>query len=162
MELGATVCLPRAPLCLQCPVFDLCLTRGEHVTQPRGRQTSRPVAYLLWLRKADTTTEVMLERRPAEASLMASMYELPQLPLDAVEGREPVLRLRHSITTTNFYVKIYNEAAELRGAIVAARDDLSWVRTSGLSQIPLTGLARKVLRRLGVLEVRLQSAIDQS
>ena len=27
MELGATVCLPRAPLCLQCPVYALCRTR---------------------------------------------------------------------------------------------------------------------------------------
>ncbi|HEX3730734.1 MAG TPA: hypothetical protein VHV47_13065, partial [Opitutaceae bacterium] len=29
MELGATMCLPRAPLCLQCPVQALCKTRGE-------------------------------------------------------------------------------------------------------------------------------------
>jgi A/G-specific adenine glycosylase len=28
MELGATVCLPKAPLCAQCPVYGLCLTRG--------------------------------------------------------------------------------------------------------------------------------------
>ena len=160
MELGATVCLPRAPLCLHCPVFDLCLTRGEHVTQPRGRQTSRPAAYLLWLRKTGTTAEVMLERRPAEASLMAGMYELPPLPLDAVDGLEPMLRLRHSITTTNFYVKIYNEAAELRGSIVASRDDLSWVRTNKLAEMPLTGLARKVLRRLRVMEVKLLAAVD--
>ena len=30
MELGAMVCLPRGPLCLQCPVVELCATRGEH------------------------------------------------------------------------------------------------------------------------------------
>ena len=29
MELGATVCLPRQPLCLACPVRDLCATRGS-------------------------------------------------------------------------------------------------------------------------------------
>src|ERR1700722_10862870 len=28
MELGATVCTPRAPACLTCPVVDLCATRG--------------------------------------------------------------------------------------------------------------------------------------
>src|ERR1700686_3732793 len=29
MELGATVCTPRAPGCLTCPVIKLCATRGE-------------------------------------------------------------------------------------------------------------------------------------
>ena len=28
MELGATVCTPRAPACLTCPVVELCVTRG--------------------------------------------------------------------------------------------------------------------------------------
>ena len=32
MELGATVCLPRNPLCLQCPVEHTCRTKGEHPT----------------------------------------------------------------------------------------------------------------------------------
>src|SRR5271170_8278563 len=36
MELGATICLPRAPLCLHCPVFSMCKTRGEHLTTPRA------------------------------------------------------------------------------------------------------------------------------
>src|ERR1019366_7558179 len=43
MELGATVCLPRAPLCLRCPVHALCRTRGEHATPPRAPQRSLPV-----------------------------------------------------------------------------------------------------------------------
>ena len=34
MELGATLCLPRSPLCLECPVIDFCKTRGEHRTAP--------------------------------------------------------------------------------------------------------------------------------
>ena len=157
MELGATVCLPRAPLCLQCPVYALCATRGEHAVQPRGKQNSRPAAYLLWLRKSGTMTEVMLQRRPENASLMAGMYELPPLPIDAVDGLEPILRLRHAITTTNFYVSIFNEVAGLRHAIVASRNDLSWVRTGKLPEIALTGLARKVLRRLGVIEMKLPS-----
>jgi A/G-specific adenine glycosylase len=51
MELGATICLPRAPLCLQCPVMELCRTRGEHVTGTRAKMQSRNVAHLLALRK---------------------------------------------------------------------------------------------------------------
>ncbi|MGI4826981.1 MAG: A/G-specific adenine glycosylase [Janthinobacterium lividum] len=111
MELGATICLPRGPLCLHCPVFAFCQTRGEHLTAARTPLRSKHVACLLATRKRGTATEVLLERRAAEATLMPGMLELPPLPLAAVEAREPVLRLRHSITNTNYYVEVYAEAA---------------------------------------------------
>jgi A/G-specific adenine glycosylase len=182
MELGATLCLPRNPLCLQCPVYALCRTRGEHLTPARAPQRSLPVAFLLDLRKRGPATEVLLERRPDDASLMPSMYELPPLPLEAVDGREPVLRVRHAITNTNYYVQIFApigiqpsgaestgtaplsptkpipasrtraESFALRRAIPAAAKDLHWVRTSRLASLPLTGLARKVLQRLRVMD----------
>ena len=212
MELGATICLPKSPLCLQCPVFALCRTRGEHVTPARVKQKSRVVAHLLAVRKVGTMTEVLLERRPAEASLMAGMLELPPLPLDAVQGREPVLRIRHAITNTNYYAQIFSEGAvgttppreereveeadiedvslaalgmietvqpkenvfgdevfvaepgevkmaeahredSLLPEIPAAVSDLHWTPTRRLNELPLTGLTRKVLQRLGVMAV---------
>jgi A/G-specific adenine glycosylase len=159
MELGATICLPRNPLCLHCPVYSMCKTRGEHITSPRAVQLSRPAAYLLSLRKRGTATEVLLELRADEASLMPGMYELPPLPMDAVQGREPLLRLRHAITNTNYYVQVFAahgpEDSGLRRAIPAANNDLHWVLTSRLGSMPLTGLARKALQRLDVMVVNL-------
>jgi A/G-specific adenine glycosylase len=159
MELGATICLPRAPLCLNCPVFSMCKTRGEHITPPRAAQRSRPVAYLLSLRKRGTATEVLLELRAGDASLMPGMYELPPLPQDSVQGREPLLRLRHAITNTNYYVQIFAAQGPqdngLRRAIPAAKSDLHWVMTNRLGSLPLTGLARKALQRLDVMAVNL-------
>jgi A/G-specific adenine glycosylase len=159
MELGATLCLPRAPLCLHCPVYSVCRTRGEHITPPRAVQLSRPAAYLLSLRKRGTVTEVLLELRADDASLMPGMYELPPLPLDAVQGREPLLRLRHAITNTNYYVQVFAahgpENSGLRRAIPASKGDLHWVLTSRLGSLPLTGLARKALQRLDVMVVNL-------
>jgi A/G-specific adenine glycosylase len=111
MELGATICLPRQPLCLQCPVMSLCQTRGEHPISARDKPQSRVVAHLLALRKRGIVTEVLLLRRPADATLMANMLELPPLPLEAIAGREPVLRLRHAITNTNYYVQVFAESA---------------------------------------------------
>jgi A/G-specific adenine glycosylase len=159
MELGATICLPRAPLCLNCPVYAMCRTRGEHVTPPRAAQRSRPAAYLLSLRKRGTSTEVLLQLRSDDASLMPAMYELPPLPQDAIQDREPLLRLRHSITNTNYYVQVFAahgpQDRGLRRAIPAATTDLYWIKTSRLNSLPLTGLARKVLRRLDVMDVRM-------
>jgi A/G-specific adenine glycosylase len=162
MELGATICLPRSPLCLQCPVHDLCKTRGEHGTSPRAKLRSREVAFLLSIRKRGITTQVLLSRRPAEASLMPDMYELPPLPLDAggdeLGHREPLLRVRHAITSTNYYARVYAPMGpmdkSLRSAVPVAKADLNWVNTSALGHIPLTGLARKVLQRLDIMAVK--------
>jgi len=43
MELGAVVCTPRAPLCLTCPIIELCATRGESkaTAKPSGRTKAR-------------------------------------------------------------------------------------------------------------------------
>ncbi len=157
MELGATICLPRSPLCLQCPVQAFCETRGEHRTPPRAPQLSLPVAYLLSLRKRGTTTEVLLTQRPEDASLMPGMYELPPLTEEAVAGREPELRVRHSITRTNFYVRIFAESGlretTLRDSLPTPAAEGYWHRTSRLGDLPLTGLARKVLQRMGVMRV---------
>ncbi len=158
MELGATICLPRAPLCTQCPVYGLCKTRGEHLTPVRAPQRSLPASYLLSLRKRGIITEVLLEKRPDHASLMPGMYELPQLPEAVVEGREPLLRLRHAITNTNYYVRVFAARGPrdrtLRKAVPIAEGVLHWVRTSRLGAEPLTGLARKALQRLDVMQVR--------
>jgi A/G-specific adenine glycosylase len=165
MELGATVCLPRAPLCRQCPVNALCLTRGEHVTPPRAAQRSLPVAYLLDLRKRGTASEVLLERRASNASLMPGMFELPPLPLETTEGREPILRVRHAITNTNYYVQVFspgrndldiprkNSPKQTPGGVgpIEGRN-LHWVQVSRLTSLPITGLARKILQRLHVME----------
>jgi len=162
MELGATICLPRAPMCLQCPVVDLCRTRGTHLTLKREKQKRRRVAHLLALRQLGSRTEVLLEQRPSEASVMPEMFELPPLPLDAVVGRVPVLRVRHAITDTNYDVEVFphglgdldDDDVTLLRAIPASLDDLHWASTQQLPMLPLTGLARKCLARLGLMEIR--------
>ena len=162
MELGATICLPRAPLCLHCPVFALCKTRGEHTTVPRGEVRSKPIAYLLDLRKRGTTTEVLLEERDEAASLMPGMFELPPLPEDAVEGREPALRVRHGITNTNYYVRVFQPETRddeaLRQAVPAKAQVLHWVPVKRLGEKPLTGLARKILMRMKVMKPKTLAA----
>lgn len=164
MELGATICLPRGPMCLQCPVYDFCETRGEHRTAPRAKPNVRGVAYLLAVRVQGRRKEVLLEQRARDASLMPGMFELPPLPLDAVSRHFPLLRLRHSITNTNYQVEIFGEdfaeagastpMSSLHSAIAAAETDLHWASLQQLDLLPLTGLARKALVRLKLLEAR--------
>jgi A/G-specific adenine glycosylase len=153
MELGATICLPKGPLCLQCPVLDLCRTRGEHGTGPRGKQKTQRVACLLALREGAGGREVLLETRAVQASLMPGMVELPGLPLDAVKRREPVLRVKHSITNTNYAVEVF-AGESLLAAVPARAETLGWFGAGRLGELALTGLARKVLLRIGVMTKR--------
>ena len=51
---------------------------------------------------------------------MAGMLELPGLPAGATQGREPVLRLRHAITNTNYYVQVFSEGAVPKEAMSEA------------------------------------------
>ncbi len=80
MELGATICLPRNPLCLQCPVLQTCRTRGEHPTTKRKPSVTADIAFALIQRKRQGLDEVLLVQRPATATVMPGMWELPPVP----------------------------------------------------------------------------------
>jgi A/G-specific adenine glycosylase len=141
MELGATVCLPRAPLCLQCPVMAQCRTRGEHKTALRKPQQSRAVYFTLSEGTRRGIAQVLLEQRPQDASLMAGMWQLPELTA-APEG-EPLCRLKHAITVTNYTVLVFANATGFRHDWPRR-----WAPLAEVASLPLTGLARKALLRL--------------
>lgn len=149
MELGATVCLPRGPLCGECPVQGHCRTRGEHVTAPAKQMRSRRTAYALVVRNAGKKAEVLLKLRAEDEAQMPGMWELPIIEGDLPE-EPPVLTLRHAITNTNYYVTIYALPAEEKRRLYAPRGSLKWVKAGSLPEMPLTGLARKVLRRMKI------------
>jgi A/G-specific adenine glycosylase len=140
MELGAVVCTPRAPACLTCPVVELCLTRGELVpTAKPARQKKREIHYALHHRDG----EVFLIRRPSHVSLMPGMWELPDLASPNCGG-SPSFTLRHSITVTDYTVRIWYTAPPPR---VAGK----WIPLERLGKVALTGLAQKILRKAEVL-----------
>ena len=139
MELGATVCLPREPKCLLCPVSELCVTRGDMPrTSKPIRQTKREIHFGLARRNG----EVFLRQRGPTESLMPGMWELPPFS-GASEGRA-LLSLRHSITVTNYKVRVL----ELTYPDERAGN---WIADSRLASLPLTGLARKILRKVEML-----------
>ncbi len=144
MELGATVCLPRAPLCLGCPWQPWCRTRGPHAMPARPRQQRQHSARVVWLRGAGEKQKVRLVQRAADASLMAGMWELPMY--QPAPEETPEFTVRHAITVTNHVVDVYVRRA---GAPRHAGD--IWVPTGELPQRALTGLTRKILRRTGLL-----------
>jgi A/G-specific adenine glycosylase len=140
MELGATVCLPREPRCLVCPVVGLCATRGNLSRPAKAiRQKQKTIHYALDSRERS----IFLVQRPKQSSLMPGMWELPELSEEADVGGGS-LTLRHSITVTDYTVRVTQGPAR---TMTAGR----WVRKERVSGLPLTGLARKILRQAQVI-----------
>ena len=140
MELGATVCLPRKPNCLLCPVRPLCSTQGELAAPPMLKRNKRQLFYGLSIQDG----EVLLTRRSRDASLMAGMWELPEIPTPG-SNHSGTLKLRHSITSTDYTVTVcQNGHVNGKGG--------RWFPQARVSGLPLTGLARKILRAAGVIQ----------
>jgi A/G-specific adenine glycosylase len=135
MELGALVCLPAQPLCDACPVLLLCASRGPLEKGTRQARRKAVLHYALVRRNGS----VLLQQRAAESSLMPGMWELPMLEPNC-DRLTPLLKLRHSITTTDYTVFVHGSAkGDQKG---------QWVPLRSVHRLPLTGLARKIIRSL--------------
>lgn len=83
MELGATVCVPKGPKCLQCPISAQCgalaagTTESIPLPKPRAKQKHLYCASVV-MRK---TRSVLLEQRPS-SGMWAGMFQLPTLERD--------------------------------------------------------------------------------
>lgn len=87
MELGATVCTPRNPICLHCPVREHCkaFEQGVQTDLPikNKAKKQRVEQYTLILLK-NNSGEVAIEQRPNEG-LLANMWQFPMVRTDQVK-----------------------------------------------------------------------------
>ena len=79
MDLGATVCLPKKPLCLVCPVQPQCVAAAQgqpekYPVRTRTLKRSSQSIWLLWARREDGA--VWLRKRPTPG-VWAGLYCLP-------------------------------------------------------------------------------------
>jgi A/G-specific adenine glycosylase len=135
MELGALICLPGKPLCGKCPVARLCAVRGAGAKRKQATRRKAVLHYTLSVRDG----KVFLRQRSHASSLMAGMWELPP---GGAQRNEPMMRLRHSITTTDYSVAVFSARSGMKGR---------WVSLQNVERMALTGLARKILRMAGVI-----------
>ncbi|MFC3418540.1 A/G-specific adenine glycosylase [Salinicoccus hispanicus] len=83
MELGATICTPRAPKCIMCPVQENCEAYKENIVAelPVKKKAKRKneLYYNVYFIVNDRD-EVLLRRQ--EGTLLQGMYELPKYDVD--------------------------------------------------------------------------------
>lgn len=143
MELGATVCLPRNPLCAACPVADDCgaSKAGTQLQLPvklRPRGAVRIESTLLLIERRG---QILMWRRPADAGRMAGFWELPSAGQLTVSEQGPAIgTFRHSITHHAYHVQV------VVGSVEGTPAGFRWLSVKRLGDYPLSTMSRKALR----------------
>ena len=162
MELGATMCRPRNPLCSGCPLKRSCtaLRQGEPETYPCGRKRPKMLKQHWRVLVIKDNGDFLIRQRP-RGVLNAGLWEFPTLESDnaraptnwatllagaPVKRPHQISTLSHSITRYRIKIGIWQTG--LRGP----RPKGHWMAKTTLDQIPLAGAHRKVLRTIQAAE----------
>jgi A/G-specific adenine glycosylase len=163
MDLGATICLPKNPRCLLCPLLEDCQA------QKLGVQEARPVlkpkvevphviqAAVVIIQRG----RVLMAKRPS-SGLLGGMWEFP----NGRVGGDPVRELGKALKTgyglqvragealgiiqhayTHFRVTVHAFHAELIS--IPKKENLKWIRLSELEDYPMGRIDRQIARKLG-------------
>lgn len=160
MDLGATICTPRAPRCMLCPLSAPCAGQSIAARLPakapkKAKPTRRAVAF--WIERPDGA--VLIRRRP-ESGLLGGMMEVPSSAwrVDAapeiaqalteapipVGSAHPVGIVRHTFTHFHLELSVARAAAP---SDAAAPESCRWVLPDGLGGLALPTVMRKVAER---------------
>ena len=93
MELGATVCTPKAPLCGTCPLQPVCeaAARGTQSERPvKGRKAATP-HYEIVVAALEKNGRFLLGKRPPQG-LLGGLWEFPGGKVQAKETHEQALK----------------------------------------------------------------------
>ena len=148
MELGATVCLPRHPQCLLCPVGSFCQASaaGTQDRLPVKKKSDRVEIRRHELAIVLRDGRLLLKRRGAEESLMPGFLELPeQKELPGGRVVQDLGEVKHTITHHKLTYGIGRSewSGELAGA--------EWCELAELDRVPLTTVTKKALQLLGAM-----------
>jgi A/G-specific adenine glycosylase len=143
MELGATVCLPRNPLCLGCPAAHACEARKRGIQSqlPVKERNPQPHRVELHLFFIEWDGAILLRRRPDDESRMPGFWELPDASLvPKAQVVETIGAFRHGITNHDYFVEVS------RARLQRAPAGLHWKRWTELGPLPVTTMTKKAFR----------------
>ncbi|MBI5842843.1 MAG: A/G-specific adenine glycosylase [Chloroflexi bacterium] len=166
MDLGATICLPRNPRCLICPLMKMCKAREN------GTQEARPVlkpkkeiphhvhAAGVIVGQIDNLSCVLLAKRPSKG-LLGGMWEFPNGRVDGDPARGLVNALKTGyglkvqkkealgvVQHTYTHFKITVHAFHCESPSIPKEKDLKWVRIAELEDYPMGKIDRQIARML--------------
>jgi A/G-specific adenine glycosylase len=171
MELGATLCTPRAPNCPVCPVTLACAARPRiHLRARATNQRESVLRNVIWpLAIVRRRGRILLHHRSTKG-LLAHLWELPGGEVAQRSKPEAALRrelgllsadlsrprwigeFRHSITYRRIRAPIYLFDYCSAGKIHLPSRRWRWTRRSELGNYPMSSMTRKALRVFDIHE----------
>jgi A/G-specific adenine glycosylase len=152
MELGATVCFRRQPLCLTCPVQRFCAAarRGDPAAYPRlaPKLIERRTVTRLWCERDGT---LLLHRAPSDARRLADLHELPtpaQLGVTEHAAARGELLAKKSRGITRFRLEESIRLHPAPAPRAKLAPELVWAPFATLETITLSGPHRRWIREL--------------
>jgi A/G-specific adenine glycosylase len=146
MELGATICIPRAPRCPDCPVARFCAARGagreRQLPVKRAKQATRDVPLDLVL--LEDRQGIFLIQRPSRERRLPGFWELPEKKSLAGIRCRLAREFSHRIVNDHLLVKVW-KARVGKAAPPPALPKGRWFDRRELSLIPVTTITRKAL-----------------
>ena len=139
MELGATMCLPREPLCGACPLAAECEAKLRDIQRelPPVRKRAAIVRKQLTLLVIRRSGRILLTPSPR----VSGFWDLPEM-FSGVRLGSRLGMFRHAITNSQYQ-------CEVREARMGVRPrECRWWDMGKLSEIPLSTAAKKALRCL--------------
>lgn len=162
MDLGATICLPKNPRCLLCPLMEICKARGN------GTQHLRPVLkpkklvpqYINAAAVIIGRGRVLLSQRPTDG-LLGGMWEFPNARVEQdpeseltrvinaayrlkVRKKEALGIVQHAYT----HFKVTVHAFRCEPVSIPKDKNLKWVKLADLNEYPMGKIDRQIAGKL--------------
>ena len=151
MELGATVCLPRNPACLLCPLADRCRARlvGTTAQLPVKLRKTAPVriegVLLIVRRGRGGSQQILLRQRESDARRMAGFWDLPSPEdLPGVRPGRAFGEIRHTITHHHYTWTVRAGTSPAPGPSLDSTA-FRWFTPAECLGVPLSTSTRKAL-----------------
>ncbi|KAB2919513.1 MAG: A/G-specific adenine glycosylase [Hyphomicrobiaceae bacterium] len=164
MDLGATVCTPRRPSCLMCPLERDCAAHAEGIEAllpAKAAKPERPLRVGIAFLALREDGRVLLRRR-AEAGLLGGMLEVPSTewndilpPIEEALRAAPVRAewwavpgtVTHTFTHFRLEMMVYRAVVPAESSLTFWADPqrCSWVARHDLSAQALPSVMRKII-----------------
>lgn len=162
MDIGATICLPKNPRCLLCPLMEICKARENGTQELRPVLKAKKVAPQ-YVHAAAVIVErgrVLLCQRPADG-LLGGMWEFPNARIEEDPAREltKVLNAAYRLKVkrkealgvvqhayTHFKVTEY--AFRCESVSIPKDNKFKWVKLSELDDFPMGKIDRCIAEML--------------
>lgn len=159
MELGATVCIPRSPQCLICPVAVHCQARAAGVQDtipPPKKALATPLVERDVFRITNLRGEFLIEQRPMTGR-WAGMWQFITREPNAgtpmeVTATGKLGEIKHSLTHRRYIFRVFGGVSN-----AVAPADTRWVTPDSLADYPMSRPQVKV-REITAAPVRVAAA----